>query len=80
MGRFAVGKYAFMEYLTALFQISHERHAKRVERSLVGKDEYEPKHPQLEPKENLTDAEALKDARPDRTEPAVTRILDSKLF
>jgi len=33
--------------------------------SLVGKDEYEEKHPQLEPVRSTPDAEAIKDARPD---------------
>tara|TARA_Y100000114_G_C11659664_1_gene278407 strand:- start:163 stop:819 length:657 start_codon:yes stop_codon:yes gene_type:complete len=32
---------------------------------LVGKDEYEEKHPQLEPRRHPTDAEALRDPRPD---------------
>ena len=33
--------------------------------SIVGKDEYEEKHPQLEPVRSTPDAEAIKDARPD---------------
>jgi hypothetical protein len=36
---------------------------------LVGKDEWEPKHPQLGPFRKVVDAEALKDARPDIVEP-----------
>jgi hypothetical protein len=36
---------------------------------LVGKDEFEQKQPQLAPFRKVFDAEALKDARPDRTEP-----------
>jgi len=36
---------------------------------LVGRDEYEPKHPQLGPFRKVVDAQALKDARPDRVEP-----------
>lgn len=37
---------------------------------LVGKDVYEPKHPQLEPRRrNYADPQAIKDARPDRVEP-----------
>ena len=38
---------------------------------LVGKDEYEEKHPQLDPKHNTADAEALRDARPERSEPSI---------
>jgi len=41
---------------------------------LVGKDEYEPKHPQLEPFPKVVDAQALKDARPDRIEPLVVPV------
>ena len=36
---------------------------------LVGPDEFETKHPQLEPRRKVIDPEALKDARPDRIEP-----------
>tara|TARA_Y100000361_G_C11142760_1_gene336119 strand:+ start:847 stop:1203 length:357 start_codon:yes stop_codon:yes gene_type:complete len=32
---------------------------------LVGPDMYDPKHPQLEPKRNVSDPEALLNARPD---------------
>jgi hypothetical protein len=44
--------------------------------SLVHYTEYEPKHPQLEPKPKGGDAQGLQDARPARTEPAVARVLD----
>jgi|TARA_R110000787_G_scaffold25529_6_gene71779 hypothetical protein len=36
---------------------------------LVGKDEYEPKQPQLGPFRSDVDPQALRDARPDRVEP-----------
>lgn len=36
---------------------------------LVGKDEWEEKHPQLEPLRVPPDPQAIKDARPDRKEP-----------
>ena len=32
---------------------------------IVGADEWEPKHPQLEPLRDVSDAQALKDARPE---------------
>ena len=44
--------------------------------SLVHMSEYEPKHPQLEPKPQGADPQALQNARPARTEPAVARILN----
>tara|TARA_R100000935_G_scaffold25663_1_gene45483 strand:+ start:326 stop:553 length:228 start_codon:yes stop_codon:yes gene_type:complete len=36
---------------------------------LVGKDEFETKHPQLGPFKKVVDPEALQNARPDRVEP-----------
>jgi|TARA_E500000305_G_C3999025_1_gene226244 hypothetical protein len=48
--------------------------------SFVGKDEYESKHPQLEPRLGFADAEAIKDARPDRTEPSVSVLLPLNPF
>ena len=37
--------------------------------------EFEPKHPQLEPKPHSADPQGLQNARPARTEPAVARVL-----
>ena len=37
--------------------------------ALVGPDEYEPKHPQLRPPKAGSDPQALRNPRPDRTEP-----------
>jgi len=36
---------------------------------LVGPDEFEVKHPQLEPRRKVVDPEALRNPRPDRIEP-----------
>jgi len=47
---------------------------------LVGKDEYEEKHPQLDPRPKKADAEALRDARPARTEPAIEVLLELNPF
>lgn len=47
---------------------------------LVGKDEFESKHKQLGPFRKVTDVQALKDARPDRTEPEVARLLGPDSF
>ena len=41
----------------------------------VHTSEFEKKHPQLEPKPHSADPQGLLNARPDRTEPAVARIL-----
>lgn len=43
--------------------------------ALVGPDEYEPKHPQLEPPKVGPDPQALRNPRPDRTEPKVEVLL-----
>ena len=47
---------------------------------LVGPDEFEPKQPQLGPFRTVADPQALRDARPDRVEPEVARLLDLNPF
>jgi|TARA_R100001530_G_scaffold116808_1_gene83909 hypothetical protein len=47
---------------------------------LVGRDEWEKKHPQLEPRRVAADSEALREARPDRTEKAVKVLLKKDAF
>ena len=74
MSRFATGKDSY-----AISDRSGVRYRYRDMRRewnglLVGKDEYEPKHPQLEPFPKIVDAQALKDARPDRVEPLVVPV------
>ena len=46
----------------------------------VHTSEFEKKRPQLEPKSHSADAQGLLNARPDRTEPAVARILTLNPF
>ena len=48
--------------------------------SLVHQSEYEPKHPQLEPKPKGGDAQGLQNARPARTEPVTPVLLNSNAF
>ena len=43
--------------------------------SFVHQSEFEPKHPQLEPRAHFGDAQGLQNARPDRTEPPVAHLL-----
>lgn len=69
MGRFASGKNAF-----GISDRSGRRYPMRDLRKewtglLVGRDEYESKHPQLDPKPQRPDAQALRFTRPDRVEP-----------
>ena len=47
---------------------------------LVGRDEFETKQPQLTPRHIVADPQALRFARPDRTEPPVEVLLDFNSF
>ena len=42
--------------------------------ALVGPDEFEPKHPQLFPPKAYPDPQALRDPRPDRSEPLLVYV------
>ena len=64
MGRFAVGKYAYGISDRSGFRYRMKDMRKEWNGSLVGKDEYEPKHPQLEPLTATADPEALYKPRP----------------
>jgi hypothetical protein len=48
--------------------------------SFVHTSEFEAKHPQLEPRTHKADAQALQDARPDRTETAAPNLLKTDSF
>jgi len=48
--------------------------------SFVHGSEFEAKHPQLEPRPHKADAQALQDARPDRTETAAPNLLKTDSF
>jgi len=80
MGKFASGKRAYF-----ISDRSGQRYPYRDARrewtgAIVGPDEFEPKHPQLYPVRNLSEPQALRDARPDRTEPAVQQLLRKNAF
>lgn len=80
MGKFANGKnsYALSDRSGVRYRYKDMR--REWNGLLVGKDEYESKHKQLGPFRKVVDAQALKDARPDRTEPEVTRLLQKNPF
>ena len=65
MGAFASGKHAFGLSDRSGFRYRLRDMRKEWNGSLVGKDEYEEKHPQLTPPRVPTDPEALRNARPD---------------
>lgn len=69
MAKFAVGKHAYGISDRSGFRYPLHKMRKEWNGFLVGYDEWEPKQPQLEPRRDITDAQALKDPRPDRTEP-----------
>ena len=75
MGRFASEKYAMgiSDRSGAAYKLKDMR--KEWTGMLVGKDEWEAKQPQLTVVATPADPQALRNPRPDRTEPAVTVLL-----
>jgi hypothetical protein len=65
MSKFASGKNAFGISDRSGFRYPLTAMRKEWTGLLVGPDEWEPKHPQLEPRSKVTDPQALKNARPD---------------
>ena len=86
MGAFASGKHAFGISDRSGFRYRLRDMRKEWNGLLVGKDEYEEKHPQLTPSRGRTDPEAIRNARPERSELADVTIifpifdLDTLLF
>jgi hypothetical protein len=80
MSKYATGKYALgiSDRSGAAYPLRSMR--KEWTGMLVGWDEWEPKQPQLNPIKAPADAEALRNARPDRTAPAVTVLLPLNSF
>ena len=74
MSGFARGKYAYGISDRSGVRYKLNRMKREWNGSLVGKDEFEAKQPQLEPFPTVVDALALKDARPDRTEPQTVTV------
>ena len=77
---FAQGKYAYRISDRSGFRYRIKDMRKEWNGSIVGYDEYEEKHPQLTPPRIRTDLEAIRDARPDRTETAVPNLLPLNPF
>tara|TARA_R110001583_G_scaffold29390_1_gene103007 strand:+ start:7971 stop:8276 length:306 start_codon:yes stop_codon:yes gene_type:complete len=65
MSKFATGKNSYAISDRSGFRYRYKDMRKEWNGLLVGKDEFEPKQPQLGPFRKATDPEALKDARPD---------------
>tara|TARA_Y100001963_G_scaffold147916_1_gene224875 strand:+ start:1192 stop:1695 length:504 start_codon:yes stop_codon:yes gene_type:complete len=80
MGRFATGKYSYgisdrsgMRYRLNTMKLEWNG-------SLVGPDEFERKHPQLGPFNVPVDGQAIRNARPARTENAIERRLNPNSY
>jgi hypothetical protein len=69
MAKFAVGKNAYGISDRSGFRYKLNEMKREWNGLLVGKDEWEPKQPQLEPRRSITDPQALRNPRPDRVEP-----------
>ena len=69
MAKFASGKNSYAISDRSGFRYRYRDMRKEWNGLLVGKDEFEPKHPQLGPFRKVVDPEALQNARPDRVEP-----------
>jgi hypothetical protein len=80
MARYASNKYAMGISDRSGFAYRLRDMRKEWTGMLVGKDEWEAKQPQLEVVRTPADPQALRDPRPDRTEPAVTVLLERNAF
>ena len=74
MSKYAVGKKAFGISDRSGFRYPLHRMKKEWTGMLVGYDEFERKHPQLEPRRKFSDAQAIKNPRPDRVEPLTVAV------
>ena len=76
----AVGKHAKFISDRSGLEFPYKEMAIEWNGSRVHISEFEKKHPQLEPKPHSADAQGLLNARPDRTEPEVARVLTLNPF
>ena len=80
MPKYANGSNAFVISDRSGFRYRTKDTRKEWNGLLVGKDEYEEKHPQLDPRPKKPDAEALRVARPERSEPSIEVLLELDPF
>ena len=80
MGVFAKGKQALAISDRSGMRFPYTEMVREWNGSLVHISEFESKHPQIERKDHKIDAQALRDARPDRTESAVPNLLKINSF
>ena len=75
MSKFASGKYAKAISDRSGMEFPYNEMVKEWNGAFVHQSEFEPKHPQLEPRAHYGDAQGLQNARPARTEPPVAHLL-----
>jgi hypothetical protein len=75
MGKYATGKRAYFISDRSGFRYNYRDMKKEWNGSIVGPDEFEPKHPQLGPFRKVDDPQALKDARPDNDQGIVSFVV-----
>lgn len=80
MGELAKGKYARAISDRSGMEFPYNEMVKEWNGAFVHVSEYEPKHPQLQPKPAPSDGQGLTNARPDRTEPATQNLLPGDPF
>ena len=80
MAKFATGKYAKAISDRSGMEFPFKEMVREWNGSLVHISEYEPKQPQLEPTRYTGDPQGLRNARPDRTEPATPNLLPPNPF
>ena len=80
MSKFANGKHAYAISDRSGMRYKNGDMKKEWNGAFVGRDEFEPKHPQLGPFKSGADPQALKDARPSRVENAIEVLLNFNPF
>tara|TARA_R100000388_G_scaffold25225_1_gene19588 strand:- start:634 stop:1137 length:504 start_codon:yes stop_codon:yes gene_type:complete len=80
MAKFASGKHSYFISDRSGQRYRYKDARREWTGAIVGPDEFEPKHPQLFPVRNIVEVQALRDARPDRTEPSVQQLLKTNSF
>ena len=80
MARYATGRFAKRISDRSGMAFPYNEMVKEWNGSFVHTSEFEAKHPQLEPRPHKADAQALQDARPDRTETAAPNLLKTDSF
>ena len=80
MAKFAVGKHAYGICDRSGFRYKLNEMRKEWNGLLVGRDMWEAKHPQLEPRRKVSDAQALRQPRPDTVEGPSSQMLPVNPF